>query len=166
MKTRYSFTLAALAMTLAFAMPAQAQDVMKEEGAASAEMMESHNEMMGAGCECSCMEEMHGKMMEMHGDAEGHAEGMAHDADEGHAEGEAHAEGMDSDEGHAEMMAAHQEMMAGCKCMSGEKGEGEHAMSCKMHGEGGAMGEMGEGMQHRHGMESDKDSESETEEVG
>jgi hypothetical protein len=170
MKTRYSFALAGLAMTFAFAIPAQAQDVAKEEGEASAtEMMESHNEMMaeGEGCQCSCMKDMHEKMMKMHGDAEGHAEGMAHDddGDEGHAEGEAHAEGMDSDEGHAEMMAAHKEMMAGCECMSGEKGEGEHSMSCKMHGEGDAMGE-GEGMQHRHGMESDEDSESETEEEG
>ena len=92
-------------------------------------------------------------MMKMHGDAEGHAEGMAHEADEDHAEG------MDSDEAHAEMMAAHKEMMAGCKCMAGE-GEGEHAMSCQMHGADGAMGEMkGEGMQHRHGMDDDADDD-------
>ena len=155
MKTRTSFVLSGLAMTFAFAIPAQAQDVAMEEGAASAtEMMESHTEMMGEGCECSCMNEMHEKMMEMHGDAEGHAEGMAHDdADENHAEG------MDSDEGHAEMMAAHKEMMAGCKCMSGE---GE--MSCKMHD--GEMGE-GEGMQHQHGMDhQDEDGDDQAEDEG
>ena len=140
MKTRTSFVLSGLAMTFAFAIPAQAQDVAMEEGAASAtEMMESHTEMMGEGegCQCSCMAEMHETMMKMHGDAEGegHAEGMAHDADE------EHPEGMDSDEGHAEMMAAHKDMMVGCECMSGEKGEGEHAMSCKMHGEHDAQGE-------------------------
>jgi hypothetical protein len=137
MKIRYSFMLAGLAMTFAFATPVVAQDVAKEEGEASAtEMMESHNEMMGEGCQCSCMKDMHEKMMKMHGEGEGHAEGMAHDA-----------EGMDSDEGRAEMMAAHEEMMAGCKCMSGE-GDGE--MSCKMHD--GEMGE-GKGMQHQHGMD-------------
>ena len=146
MKTRYSFTLAALALTFAFATPVLAQDVAKEGEASATEKMESHNEMMGEGCECSCMKDMHEKMMKMHGEgegAEGHVEGMAHDGDEGHAEG------MDSDEGHAEMMAAHKEMMADCKCMSGE-GDGEHSMSCKMH-EGG-MGE-GEGMKHEHGMD-------------
>lgn len=132
MKIRYSFMLAGLAMTFAFATPVVAQDVAKEEGEASA------TEMMGEGCQCSCMKDMHEKMMKMHGEGEGHAEGMAHDA-------EGHAEGMDSDEGHAEMMAAHEEMMAGCKCMSGD---GE--MSCKMHD--GEMGE-GKGMQHQHGMD-------------
>ena len=138
MKIRYSFMLAGLAMTFAFATPVVAQDVDKEEGEASTtEMMESHNEMMGEGCQCSCMKDMHEKM---HGEGEGHAEGMARDA-------EGHAEGMDSDEGHAEMMAAHEETMAGCKCMSG-KGDGE--MSCKMHD--GEMGE-GKGMQHQHGMD-------------
>jgi len=150
MKTRYSFILAGLALTVAFATPVLAQDVAKEEGEASAtETMKSHNEMMGdgEGCQCSCMAEMHEQMMKMHGEGEGegHAEGMVHDADEGHAEGmgsdEGHAEGMDSDEGHAEMMAKHKEMMAGCECMSGEKGEGEHAMSCKMHGEHDAPAE-------------------------
>ena len=96
MKIRYSFMLAGLAMTFAFTTPVVAQDVAKEEGEASAtEMMESHNEMMGEGCQCSCMKDMHEKMMKMHGEGEGHAEGMAHDA-------EGHAEGMDSDEGHAE----------------------------------------------------------------
>ena len=142
MKIRYSFMLAGLAMTFAFATPVVAQDVAKEEGEASAtEMMESHNDMMGEGCQCSCMKGMHEKMMKMHGESEGmthDAEGMAHDA-------EGHAEGMDSDEGHAQMMAAHKEMMAGCECMSGE---GE--MSCKMHD--GEMGE-GKGMQHQHGMD-------------
>jgi hypothetical protein len=137
MKTRYSFILAGLALTLVFATPVLAQDVAKEDAEASAtEMMKSHNEMMGEGegCQCSCMAEMHEKMMKMHGEGEGegHAEGMAHDADEGHAEGE----------GHAEMMAAHKEMMAGCECMSGEKGEGEHAMSCKMHGSHDAQDEI------------------------
>lgn len=136
MKTRYSFVLAALAMTLVFAAPAVAQDadVAKEGEAKATEMMESHNEMMGDGhgCQCDCMKKMH--------------EGMAHDGHEGHDKAEGHAAGMDSDEGHAEMMAAHKEMMADCTCMSGEKGEGEHSMSCKMHGEG-------EGMQHRHGMD-------------
>ena len=146
MKTRYSFALAGLAMTFAFAAPVLAQDVEKAEGeASSTEMMKSHNEMMaeGEGCQCSCMKDMHEKMMKMHGDDE------------------AHAEGMDTDEGHAEMMEAHMEMGAGCECMAGEKGEGEHAMSCQMHG---AHGEMkGEGMQHRHGMDTDSDdSESET----
>jgi hypothetical protein len=158
MTKRYSIVLAVLALTFAFVLPAQAQDVAKEGAAASTEKMESHNEMMGeaGGCQCPCMQEMHEKMMEMHGDAEG----MAHDPDESHAEGEAHAEGMDSDEGHAEMMAAHKEMMAGCQCMSGE---GEEGMSCKMHGEH-EMGEMeGEGMQHQHGMEGDADSEAEAE---
>lgn len=140
MKTRYSFILAGLALTVAFATPVLAQDVAKEEGEASAtETMKSHNEMMGEGegCQCSCMAEMHEQMMKMHGEGEGEgqAEGMAHDADEGHAEG------MASDEGHAEMMAMHKEMMAGCECMSGEKGEGEHAMSCKMHGEHDAQDE-------------------------
>ena len=146
MKTRISFMLAGLALTLAFATPVLAQDVAKEEGEASAtEMMESHNEMMGEGCQCSCMKEMHEKMMKMHGDAEGHAEGMAHE----------------EDEDHAEMMEAHKEMMAGCKCMAGE-GEGEHAMSCQMHGADGAMGEMkGEGMQHRHGMDDHADEDDE-----
>jgi len=154
MKTRSSFMLAGLALTFAFATPVLAQDEAKEEGEASAtEMMESHNEMMGEGCQCSCMKEMHEKMMKMHGDGEGHAEGMAHEEDEDHAEG------MDSDEDHAEMMQAHKEMMAGCKCMAGE-GEGEHAMSCQMHGADGAMGEMkGEGMQHRHGMDDDADDD-------
>lgn len=141
MKTRYSFILAGLAFTVAFATPVLAQDVAKEEGEASAaEMMKSHNEMMGEGedCQCPCMAEMHEKMMKMHGEGEGegYVEGMAHDADEGHAEG------MDSDEGHAEMMAEHKEMMAGCECMSGEKGDGEHAMSCKMHGEHDAQDEV------------------------
>jgi hypothetical protein len=128
MKTRYSFILAAFALTVAFATPVLAQDVAKEEGEASAtEMMKSHNEMMGdgEGCQCSCMAGMHEKMMKMHGEGEG----------------EGHAEGMDSDEGHAEMMAEHKEMMAGCECMSGEKGEGEHAMSCKMHDEHDAQDE-------------------------
>ena len=137
MKTRYSFALAGLALTFAFATPVLAQDVAREGEAAATEKMEAHDEMMGEGCQCSCMKDMH-EGMKMHGE-EGHAEGMAHDA-----------EGMDSDEGHAEMMAAHKEMMAGCKCMSGE---GE--MSCKMH-EGG----MGEGMKHEHGMDhgdSDED---------
>jgi hypothetical protein len=168
MTKRYSFVLAGLALTLAFVTPAQAQDVAKEGEAASAEMMKSPNEWIGEaeGCQCPCMQAMHEKMMEMHGEAEGHAEGM--DAAEGHAEGmdaaEGNAEMMDSDEGHAEMMAAHKEMMAGCKCMSGE---GDEAMSCKMHGEKGEMGEMkGEGMQHQHGMESDSDSEAETEAEG
>lgn len=142
MKTRISFVLAGLAMTFAFATPVLAQDVAEEEGEASAtEMMESHNEMMGEACQCSCMKEMHEKMMKMHGDAEGHAEGM------------------ESDEAHAEMMEARKEMMADCKCMAGE-GEGEHAMSCQMHGADGAMGEMkGEGMQHRHGMDDADDDE-------
>jgi hypothetical protein len=150
MTKSYTIVLAGLALTLAFVSPAQAQDVAKEGEAASTEMMKSHSEMMGesAGCQCSCMQEMHEKMMEMHGDAEGNA------ADE------AQAEGMASDEGHAEMMAAHKEMMAGCQCMSGD---GEEGMSCKMHGE---MGKMGEGMQHRHGMEGDADSEAETEAEG
>ena len=143
MKTRISFMLASLALAFAFATPVLAQDVAKEEGEASA------TEMMGEGCQCSCMKEMHEKMMKMHGDAEG----MAHEEDEDHAEG------MDSDEAHAEMMQAHKEMMAGCKCMAGE-GEGEHAMSCQMHGADGAMGEMkGEGMQHRHGMDDDADDD-------
>lgn len=143
MKTRISFMLAGLALPLAFATPILAQDVAKEEGEASAtQMMESHNEMMGEGCQCPCMQEMHEKMMQMHGDAEGQAEGM------------------DSDEAHAEMMAAHKEMMAGCECMAGE-GEGEHAMSCQMHGADGTMGEMkGEGMQHRHGMDDDADDDA------
>lgn len=163
MKTRYLSALAGLVMTFAISAPAVAQDAAAEEGAKPAdEMMEAHKEMMaeGEGCQCACMEKMHEKMKEMHGDAEGHAEGMDH----GDAEG--HAEGMDSDEAHAEMMAAHKEMMAGCKCMSGEKGEGEHAMTCKMHGGEGAMGEKGEGMKHRHGMESDDDSAAETEDEG
>lgn len=135
----------AFALALLCAAPAMAQDVAKEAEATAAEAMESHNEMMGEGCQCPCMKEMHEKMMKEHGEHEGQAEGMAH------AEGRAHAEV--SDEAHADMMAAHKEMMAGCKCMSGEKGEGE--MSCKMHGEG--KGEMkGEGMQHRHGMEADE----------
>ena len=162
MKTRYSFALAALALTFVFATPVLAQDVAKEGEASATEKMESHNEMMGEGCQCSCMKDMHEKMMKMHGEAEGaegHVEGMAHDGDEGHDEVEGHAEGMDSDEGHAEMMAAHKEMMAGCKCMAGE-GEGDHAMSCQMHGADGAMGEMkGEGMQHRHGMDDDADDD-------
>ena len=52
MKTRISFMLAGLALTFVFATPALAQDVAKEEGEASAtEMMESHNEMMGEGCQ-------------------------------------------------------------------------------------------------------------------
>ena len=151
MKTRYSFTLAALALTFAFATPVLAQDVAKEGEASATEKMESHNEMMGEGCECSCMKGMHEKMMKMHGESEGmthDAEGMAHDA-------EGHVEGMDSDEGHAEMMAAHKEMMAGCSCMSGE---GE--MSCKMHGE---MGE-GEGMQHQHGMDHAADADEDEDE--
>ena len=88
MKTRYSFMLAALALTFAFATPVLAQDVAKEGEALATEKMESHNEMMGEGCQCSCMKEMHEKMMKMHGDAEG----MAHEEDEDHAEG------MDSDE--------------------------------------------------------------------
>ena len=158
MKTRYSFALAALALTFVFATPVLAQDVVTEGEASATEMMESHNEMMGEGCQCSCMKDMHEKMMKMHGEAEGaegHAEGMAHDADEGHDEAEGHAEGMDSDEGHAEMMAAHKEMMAGCECMSGE---GE--MSCKMHD--GEMGE-GEGMQHQHGMDHEDDDGDEDE---
>jgi len=134
MKTRYSFALAALALTFVFATPVVAQDVAKEGEASATEKMESHNEMMGEGCQCSCMKDMHEKMMKMHGEAEGA---------EGHVEGMAH----DGDEGHAEMMAAHKEMMAGCKCMSGE-GDGE--MSCKMHE--GEMGE-GEGMKHEHGMD-------------
>ena len=135
MKIRYSFALAGVALTFAFATPVVAQDVAKEEGEASTtEKMESHNEMMGEGCQCSGMKDMHEKMMKMHGEGEG-------------AEG--HVEGMDSDEGHAEMMAAHKEMMAGCECMSGE-GDGEHSMSCKMHD--GEMGE-GEGMKHEHGMD-------------
>jgi len=150
MKTRYSFALAALAMTFAFAAPALAQDVAKEGEAAATETMKDHDHMMGEGCQCTCMKEMHEKMMEMHGDAEGHAEGMAH------AEG-MDAEGMDS-EAHAEMMAAHKEMMEGCKCMSGAEGEG--AMSCKMHG-GNGMGAAGEGMQHQHGMEPAKADASE-----
>jgi hypothetical protein len=152
MTKSFTIVLAGLALTLAFVFPAQAQDVAKEGEAASTEMMKSHTEMMGESesCQCPCMQEMREKMMEMHGNAEG----MDHDADG------AHAEGMDSDEGHAEMMAAHKEMMAGCQCMSGE---GEEAMSCKMHG---GMGEMGEGMQHRHGMEGDADSEAETEAEG
>jgi hypothetical protein len=129
MKIRYSFMLAGLAMTFAFATPVVAQDVAKEDDAAATEKMEAHAEMMGEGCQCSCMKDMHEKMMKMHGEGEGHAEGMA------------------SDEDHAEMMAAHKDMMAGCKCMSGE-GDGE--MSCKMHD--GEMGE-GKGMQHRHGMD-------------
>ena len=160
MKTCISFVLAGLAITFAFAAPIQAQDVAKEEGEASTtEMMESHNEMKGEGegegCQCSCMQEMHEKMMKMHGDAEGHAEGMDHDdADAGHSESEGHAEGMDSDEGHAEMMAAHEGMMEGCKCMSGEMGEGE--MSCKMHD--------AEGMEHEHGMEHGDSDEEESDE--
>jgi len=162
MNTRFSYVLAALAMVFALATPLAAQetDVAKDEAAAThAEMMESNNEMMGEGCQCSCMKDMHEKMMKMHGDDEAHAEGMAHEEDE------AHTEGMDSDEGHAEMMAAHKEMMAGCKCMSGEKGEGEHAMSCQLHGPDGAMGEMkGEGMQHRHGMDDDADDDDAAEE--
>ena len=136
MKTRYSFALAALALTFVFATPVVAQDVAKEGEASATEKMESHNEMMGEGCECSCMRDMHEKMMKMHGEAEGA---------EGHVEGMAH----DGDEGHDEMMAAHKEMMADCKCMSGE-GDGEHSMSCKMHE--GEMGE-GEGMKHEHGMD-------------
>ena len=149
MKTRYSYALATLALTFAFATPVMAQDVAKEGEASATAKMEAHNEMMGEGCQCSCMKDMHEKMMKMHGEGEGmegHAEGMAHDAD--------HAQGMDSDEGHAEMMAAHKEMMAGCKCMSGE-GDGE--MSCKMH--------EGEGMQHQHGMDhgaSDEDMSDES----
>ena len=153
MKKRYSMVLVALALAIAFVTPARAQDVAKESEAASTGMMKSHAEMMGGseGCQCPCMQEMHEKMMKVH------AEG---DDDDG-AEGEAHAEGVASDEGHAEMMAAHQEMMASCKCMSGE---GDEAMSCPMHGE---MGEMkGEGMQHRHGMESDADSEAEPQAEG
>ncbi len=142
MKKIVSITPFAFALALVLAAPAIAQDVAKEGEAAAMEAMESHNEMMGEGCECACMKGMHEKMMKEHGDAEGHAEG------------EEHAEGMDSDEGHAAMMAGHEGMMSGCKCMSGEKGEGEHAMSCKMHGEHEGKGEMkGEGMQHRHGME-------------
>jgi hypothetical protein len=154
MKTRYSYALATLALTFAFATPVLAQDVAKEGEASATAKMESHNEMMGEGCQCSCMKDMHEKMMKMHGEGEGHAEGMAHDA--GHDEAEGHAEGMDSDEGHAEMMAAHKEMMEGCKCMSGE-GDGE--MSCKMH-EGEGM-EHKQGMKHEHGMDhgdSDEDA--------
>ncbi|MCL7960926.1 MAG: hypothetical protein M8861_12075 [marine benthic group bacterium] len=145
MKTRYSYALATLALTFAFATPVMAQDVAKEGEASATAKMEAHNEMMGEGCQCSCMKDMHEKMMKMHGEGEGM---------EGHAESEGHAEGMDSDEGHAEMMAAHKEMMAGCKCMSGE-GDGE--MSCKMH--------EGEGMQHQHGMDhgdSDEDMSDES----
>ena len=141
----------AFALALLFAAPAIAQDVAKEGEAAAKETMESHNEMMGEGCQCACMKGMHEKMMKEHGEHEGHAEG------------EAHAEGMAAAEGHAEMMAGHEEMMEGCKCMSGEKGEG---MSCKMHGEHEGKGEMkGEGMQHRHGMEADE-SEAEAEVEG
>mgnify|MGYP001816836082 CR=1 FL=1 len=163
MKKSVWITPALLVFALAFAAPAFAQDVAKEGEAKAMEAMESHNEMMGEGCQCECKKGMHEKMMTMHGE-EGHAEGMAHDADSGHAEAEGHATGMDSDEGHAEMKAAHAEMMAGCKCMSGEKGEGEHAMSCKMHGEGAEKGEMkGEGMQHRHGMETEESVETDTE---
>ena len=153
MKTRYSCALATLALTFAFATPVLAQDVAKEGEASATAKMESHSEMMGEGCQCSCMKDMHEKMMKMHGEGEG-VEGMAHDADAGHDESEGHAEGMDSDEGHAEMMAAHKEMMTGCKCMSGE-GDGE--MSCKMH--------EGEGMQHQHGMDhgaSDEDMSDES----
>jgi hypothetical protein len=150
MKTRYSFALAALALTFVFATPVLAQDVAKEGEASATEKMESHNEMMGEGCECACMKDMHEKMMKMHGEAEGA---------EGHAEVEGHAEGMDTEEGHAEMMAAHKEMMAGCKCMSGE-GDGEHSMSCKMHD--GEMGE-GEGMKHEHGMDHGDADEDESE---
>ena len=153
MNTRLSFVLAALALVVASAAPAMAQeaDAEKEEAAAKhAAMMESHAEMASEGeaCQCACMSEMHEKMMKAHAD------------DDDRADGEGH-EGMESDEGHAEMMQAHMEMMAGCECMAGEKGEGEHAMSCQMHG---AHGEMkGEGMQHRHGMDTDSDdSESET----
>lgn len=157
MKKSVLIAPAVLVLTLAFAAPVFGQDVAEEGEAAAMETMESHNEMMGEGCECECMKGMHEKMMKMHGE-EGHAEGMAHDADAGHAEG------MDSDEAHAEMQAAHTEMMAGCKCMSGDKGEGEHAMSCKMHGEHGDKGEMkGEGMQHRHGMEAEESAETDTE---
>jgi len=163
MKTRYSFALAALALTFALATPVLAQDVATEGEASATEKMESHNEMMGEGCECSCMQGMHEKMMKMHGESEGmthDAEGMSHDSDgdAGHDESEGHAEGMDSDEGHAEMMAAHKEMMAGCSCMSGE-GDGE--MSCKMHGEGEGMdhGEMDHGEMDHDEMDHDADED-------
>jgi len=148
MKTRYSFVLAGLALALAFATPVVAQetDVAKEkaEKAEAAQMAEKGQKgekmmRMGEGCQCECMKEVHEKMKAAHSEAEGVE--------------------MD-EEAHAEMMkelTADCECAADCKCMQGEMGEGE--MACKMHKHGkGEMGE-GEGMQHRHGMESDDDSD-------
>ena len=67
----------AFALALLFAAPAIAQDVAKEAEAMATETMEGHNEMMGEGCQCACMKEMHGKAMKEHGEHEGHAEGEA-----------------------------------------------------------------------------------------
>jgi len=159
MKTRFSFAIATAAFVGLFATPVVAQeaDAAGEEAAAQhAEMMEGHAGMMaeGEGCQCACMQDMHEKMMEAHADGEGH-------------------EGMEGDEAHAEMIETHREMMADCacmadcKCMSGEMGEGEGAMNCKMHGAHGEKGHMkGEGMQYRHDADTDGDAVPETEKDG
>jgi hypothetical protein len=169
MNTNKMVALAGLAMLVVFAMPLAAQDadVAKDQAAtadeaaaknnemmqAHKEMMQSHKDMMQSqkgmmgeaaegGCDCPCMQEMREKMMEAH------AEGMA-GGDES-AEGDDSAEGMD----HDQMMQAHAEMMANCECMDADGDDG--AMSCKMHGGSGTMGEMkGEGMPHQHDMKAD-----------
>ena len=161
MKTRFSFAITAVAFVALFATPAVAQEVdaEKQEAAAQhAEMMAGHAGMMAEdeGCQCECMQDMHEKMMAAHADGEG-PEGM---------EGEGH-EGMEGDEAHAEMMETHKEMMADCKCMSGEMGEmGEHAMGCRMHGAQAKQGRMkGEGKQYRHDADTDGDAVPETPET-
>jgi len=182
MNTRRSKALAALAMTFAFAMPLAGQeaDVAKQGEASAAAMEKSNNEAMGEApaCPCSCMnmQEMHGKMMDSDQAAGasggmGGMQGMKSDSATAGAHAGMHS-GMDP-EAHAAMMKAHQEMMANCDCAAAAEGAegqaGMQGMSCSMHGQQGAEGMQGmkmkgEGMQHRHGVQSD--SEGETPDAG
>ncbi|MDP2470159.1 MAG: hypothetical protein Q8W46_04825 [Candidatus Palauibacterales bacterium] len=175
----------AMLVVFATPLAAQDADVAKDQAAtadeaaaknnemmqAHKEMMQSHKDMMQSqkgmmgeaaegGCDCPCMQEMREKMMEAH--AEGMAEGEANAEGMAHAEGMTQAQGMDHPEGddsaegmdHDQMMQAHAEMMANCECMDADGDDG--AMSCKMHGGSGTMGEMkGEGMPHQHDMKAD-----------
>jgi hypothetical protein len=186
MHTRRSTALAALFVTLTFATPLAAQeaDAAKEGEAPAAAMNEMNNEMTGeADCSCPCagMQSMHQGMMKsdsagmsgMHGQKGmkmGGMKGMAGDSASMRAGMDA---GMDSAshaammQKHQEMMQKHQQMKQDCDCQNGENMQAGMQGQCPMHGQGAdGMTMQGEGMQHRHGMESSDEASTDGDDSG
>jgi hypothetical protein len=125
MKTRFSFAIPVLAFVVLLATPVVAQEVDAEKEKAEAkpaEMVPEAGEMAeGEGCDCTCVQEMHEKMMEARAEGEGDEamQEMHEQMQKAHAEGEEH-EAMEGDEAHAGMM----KMLEACQCTRDE------AMEC------------------------------------